>query len=128
MADRPAGNPESTRSVVHAPNGMVATSQPLAANAGLSILQKGGNAFDAAIATAAVLTVVEPMQTGLGGDMFALLYNQENKKVEAINGSGRAPFKASREYYLAKGYRSEERRVGKECRARWWRSQGKEKR
>jgi len=104
MADRPAGNPESTRSVVHAPNGMVATSQPLAANAGLSIVQKGGNAFDAAIATAAVLTVVEPMQTGLGGDMFALLYNQQNKKVEAINGSGRAPFKANREYYLAKGY------------------------
>ncbi|MFK2825506.1 gamma-glutamyltransferase [Bacillus sp. B190/17] len=104
MADRPAGNPLLTRSVVHAPNGMVASSQPLASMAGLQILQQGGNAFDAAIAAAAVLAVVEPMQTGLGGDMFALLYNQKNKKVEALNGSGRAPFKSSREYYLSRGY------------------------
>ncbi|GHH99419.1 gamma-glutamyltransferase [Neobacillus kokaensis] len=104
MADRPAGNPAQSRSAVHAPNGMVASSQPLASMAGIRILQKGGNAFDAAIAAAAVLAVVEPMQTGLGGDMFALIYNQKNKKVEAINGSGRAPFKANREYYLSKGY------------------------
>lgn len=105
MADRPAGNPALSRSVVHAPNGMVASSQPLASNAGVSILQRGGNAYDAAIAVAAVLTVVEPMQTGLGGDMFALLYNQNHKKVEALNGSGRAPFKASRDYYLSQGYK-----------------------
>ncbi|MBU8878599.1 gamma-glutamyltransferase [Bacillus sp. FJAT-29790] len=104
MADRPAGNPALSRSVVHAPNGMVASSQPLASMAGLQILQRGGNSFDAAIAAAAVLAVVEPMQTGLGGDMFALVYNQKNKKVEALNGSGRAPFKANREYYLSQGY------------------------
>jgi gamma-glutamyltranspeptidase / glutathione hydrolase len=106
MADRPAGNPQATRSVVHAPNGMVATSQPLAATAGLRILLQGGNAFDAAVATAAVLAVVEPMQTGLGGDMFALVYNQKKGKVEALNGSGRAPFKATRDYYLSKGFTS----------------------
>ncbi|KAB7706521.1 gamma-glutamyltransferase [Bacillus aerolatus] len=104
MADRPAGNPTLTRSVVHAPNGMAASSQPLASMTGLQILQQGGNAFDAAIAAAAVLTVVEPMQTGLGGDMFALIYNQKNKRVEALNGSGRAPFKSSRDYYLSQGY------------------------
>ena len=104
--DRPTDNPHSTRSVMHAPNGMVATSQPLAATAGLRILLQGGNAFDAAVATAAALVVVEPMQTGLGGDMFALVYNQKNKKVEALNGSGRAPYKATREFYLSKGYTS----------------------
>lgn len=104
MADRPAGNPRATRSVVHAPNGMVATSQPLAASAGLRILLQGGNAFDAAVATAAALAVVEPMMTGLGGDMFALVYSQRNKKVEALNGSGRAPKKATREFYLNQGY------------------------
>lgn len=104
MADRPAGNPRATRSVVHAPNGMVATSQPLAATAGLRILLQGGNAFDAAVATAAALVVVEPMQTGLGGDMFALVYSQKHKKVEALNGSGRAPYKATRDYYLSRGF------------------------
>lgn len=104
MADRPYGNPSSTRSVSHSGNGMVATSQPLATLAGIQILQSGGNAFDAAVATAAVLTVVEPMQTGLGGDMFALLYSQKNKKVEGLNGSGRAPSKATYEYYREKGY------------------------
>ncbi|RNB85840.1 gamma-glutamyltransferase [Brevibacillus fluminis] len=106
MADRPARNPRATRSVVHAPNGMVASSQPLASAAGLRILLQGGNAFDAAVATAAALTVVEPMQTGLGGDMFALLYNQKNKKVEALNGSGRAPQKATRDFYRSKGFSS----------------------
>ncbi len=105
MADRPAGNPRSTRSVVHAANGMVAASQPLAASAGLRILLQGGNAFDAAVATAAALAVVEPMMTGLGGDMFALLYNQKTKKVEALNGSGRAPKRATREYFLSQGYK-----------------------
>ncbi|SFE99143.1 gamma-glutamyltransferase [Alteribacillus iranensis] len=104
MADRPAGNPSSTRSVVHAPNGMVASSQPLASAAGLQMLRQGGNAFDAAVATAAVLAVVEPMQTGIGGDMFALIYNQKNKKVEALNGSGRSPRKATREEYVSRGY------------------------
>ena len=64
----------SRRNVVYAKNGMVATGQPMAAQAGLEIMQKGGNAIDAAIATAATLTVVEPTSNGIGGDSFALVW------------------------------------------------------
>src|SRR5512147_2174741 len=81
----------SRRSVVMANNGMVATSQPLAAQAGLRILLAGGNAVDAAVATAAVLNVVEPMSTGVGGDLFALTYLAPTDELTALNGSGRAP-------------------------------------
>jgi gamma-glutamyltranspeptidase/glutathione hydrolase len=84
----------SRRSNVLATRGMVATSQPLAAQAGLRMLQAGGNAADAAIATAATLAVVEPMSTGIGGDAFALFYDasaQGAGRISALNGSGRAP-------------------------------------
>ncbi len=81
----------SRRSPVYARNGMVASSQPLATMAGIRILQTGGNAADAAVATAAALNVTEPTSTGLGGDMFALFYNAKTKQVTALNGSGRAP-------------------------------------
>lgn len=84
----------SRRSVVRGRRGMVATSQPLAAQAGLGILQAGGNAFDAAVATAAMLNVVEPTGTGVGGDCFALLYLSSTGTVRALNGSGRAPLAA----------------------------------
>ncbi len=70
---------------------MVAASQPLAVAAGLEILAKGGNAADAAVATAAALNVTEPMSTGLGGDCFALFYDGASRQVTALNGSGRAP-------------------------------------
>jgi len=82
---------DSYRSPVLARRGMVASSQPLASQAGLSILVQGGNAADAAVATAAALNVTEPTSTGLGGDMFALFYDARARQVTALNGSGRAP-------------------------------------
>jgi gamma-glutamyltranspeptidase/glutathione hydrolase len=89
--DRPAGNPRATRSVVMARNGAIATSQPLATAAGLRVLQSGGNAIDAAITAAAVLSVVEPTMNGIGGDLFAIVYSAKTKKVHGLNASGRAP-------------------------------------
>ena len=81
----------SRRSPVYARHGVVASSQPLASEAGLEILRQGGNAADAAVATAATLALTEPTSTGLGGDMFALHYDAATAKVTALNGSGRAP-------------------------------------
>ena len=97
---------DSRRSTVLATNGMVATSQPLGAITGLRILMEGGNAVDAAIATAAALNVVEPMSTGVGGDMFALVWDNKGKSVRALNGSGRAPGAASIDELLKKGHRA----------------------
>ena len=85
---------DSRRSTVHAAGGMVATSQPLAAQAGLSILRDGGNAFDAAVATAAALNVVEPTSTGLGGDVFAL-YRTGDGEVGGMRSCGGAPADAT---------------------------------
>ncbi len=83
-------NPYSSRRMTtYAKNGMVATSQPLAAEAGLSILRKGGNAIDAAIATAVCLTVVEPTSNGIGGDAFALIWTKG--QLFGLNASGPAP-------------------------------------
>ena len=94
----------SRRSTIHATHGMVATSQPLAAMAGLRVLMDGGNAVDAAVATAATLNVVEPMSTGVGGDVFALIWKAADRKVTALNGSGRAPKAASIDDLHAKGH------------------------
>lgn len=104
MPDDPAAPFPSRRSVVYARNGIVATSQPLAAQAGLRILQDGGSAADAAVATAAMLNVVEPMSTGIGGDCFALFWDAQEKRVTALNGSGRAPAAASLEELRSKGF------------------------
>ncbi|MEX0891957.1 MAG: gamma-glutamyltransferase [Gemmatimonadota bacterium] len=78
------------RSAVYAPNGAIATSQTLASAAGLEVLQNGGNAFDAAVAAAAVLNVVEPHMTGIGGDMFALVWSAEDQRLYGLNASGRS--------------------------------------
>ncbi len=102
--DRPTDSTRSTRSMVMARNGMVATSQPLAAQAGLAVLREGGNAIDAAVATAAVLNVVEPMSTGIGGDMFAIAWIANEKKLVGLNGSGRSSRHATVKHYREKSY------------------------
>ncbi len=101
--DRPAGNPHGTRSPVLARNGVIATSQPLASAAGLQVMQEGGNAIDAAVTAAAVLAVVEPTMTGIGGDVFAILYDAKTKQLRALNSSGRAGSKADADMLVANG-------------------------
>ena len=91
----------SRRNVVYANKGMVATSQPLAAQAGLQVLQAGGNAIDAAIATAAALTVVEPSANGIGGDAFALVWH--GGKLHGLNASGPAPRSMTLDKLTAQG-------------------------
>ncbi len=93
---------ESKRNTVFAKKGMVATSQPLAAQAGVEILRKGGNAVDAAIATAAALTVVEPTSNGIGGDAFALVWMKD--ELHGLNSSGPAPKSISAEAVKKLGF------------------------
>jgi gamma-glutamyltranspeptidase/glutathione hydrolase len=100
--DRPSSNPNGTRSPILATNGMVATSQPLASTAALRVLQDGGSAVDGAIAAAAVLNVVEPMSTGIGGDMFALVFMQQDRKPVGLNGGGWAGAKATTEFFRSR--------------------------
>jgi gamma-glutamyltranspeptidase/glutathione hydrolase len=92
----------SRRQPVYAANGVVATSQPLAAQAGLAVLQRGGNAVDAAVATAVTLTVVEPASCGMGGDAFALVW--DGSKLHGLNGSGRAPGSLTAETVIRQGH------------------------
>lgn len=96
---------QSRRPNLYASHGMVAASQPLAAQAGLEILKAGGSAADAAVTAAAMLNVVEPMMTGVGGDCFALYWDAKTKQVSALNGSGRAAGAASPDALRAAGYR-----------------------
>ncbi len=103
--DRTSGWLAQSRSEVLARNGMVATSQPLAAQAGLQILKAGGNAFDAAVAGAAVLNLVEPASAGVGGDVFVIAWVAKEKKLIALNASGRAPAGATPDHLAARGFK-----------------------
>lgn len=99
------------RSPAHAPEGMAATSQPLATQAAIDTLKKGGNAMDAAIAACAVQCVVEPGSTGIGGDCFCLYAPNGEENVIAFNGSGRAPKAANVQWYADQGITSIERQT-----------------
>lgn len=102
--DRVTGHDFATRSEVIARNGMAATSQPLATQVALDILKKGGNAIDAAIAANAVLGLVEPTGSGIGGDIFAIIWSADKKKLYGLNGSGRSPRSLRLEYFKENGY------------------------
>lgn len=91
------------RSTVYAPNGVIAASQPLATSAGLAVLQRGGNAIDAAVTAAAVLTVVEPNMTGMGGDLFAMVWSARDRTLHGLNASGRSGALMTREALVARG-------------------------
>ncbi len=91
------------RSTVYAPHGVIATSQPLASAAGLAVLQRGGNAIDAAVTAAAVLNVVEPHMCGIGGDMFAMLWSAREGRLVGLNGTGRSGALMTREELLRRG-------------------------
>jgi gamma-glutamyltranspeptidase/glutathione hydrolase len=97
----------SRRSPILSRYGMVSASQPLAAAAGVKILSQGGNAADAAVATAAALNVTEPGSTGLGGDAFVLYFDAKTRRISALNGSGRAPAALSLERLQREGMGSE---------------------
>ncbi len=101
--ERPAPNPHQSRSVVIAQHGIVATSQPLAAQVGLDILKAGGNAVDAAIATNAMLGLVEPMSCGIGGDLFVIYWDSKTRKLYGLNASGRSPYALSCQVFKEKG-------------------------
>ncbi len=109
-AELPGQEPRPTtlagRSTVYAPNGAVATSHPLATSAALSVLQAGGTAADAAVAAAAVLNVVEPHMTGIGGDMFALLWSAEEERLVGLESVGAAGSLMTPEALAARGHES----------------------
>src|SRR3954462_9144765 len=110
--DRSEGWLPQTRSEVMARNGMVTTVQPLASQAGLQILQQGGNAIDAAVAAAAALNVVYPANTGIGGDLFALIYVAKENKVYQLNASGIAPTGLTLDHMRSLGYAYDPKNFG----------------
>ncbi|MGD1841829.1 MAG: gamma-glutamyltransferase [Thermonemataceae bacterium] len=100
--DRITGKPFATRSEVIATHGMAATSHPLATQVAIDILQKGGSAVDAAIAANAMLGLVEPTGNGIGGDIFAIVWDAKTKKLHGLNGSGRSPEALTLAYFKEK--------------------------
>src|ERR1051326_3138627 len=103
FAERPTPQPgQAGRSVVIAPHGMVCCAHPLAAQIGLDVLRQGGNAVDAAIAANAALGLMEPMSCGIGGDLYAIVWDAKTKKLYGLNASGRSPYAATRDYFAKK--------------------------
>lgn len=103
--DRITGRNFATRSEVIAQNGMAATSHPLATQVALDILKKGGSAIDAAIAANATLGLMEPTGSGIGGDIFAIVWDAKEKRLHGLNGSGRSPQGLTLNYFKEKGYK-----------------------
>jgi gamma-glutamyltranspeptidase / glutathione hydrolase len=103
--DRIASKPFATRSEVYAPHAMAATSHPLATQIALDVMKQGGSAVDAAIAANAALGLMEPTGNGIGGDLFAMVWDPKTKKLHGYNGSGRSPGKLSLQWFQAKGYK-----------------------
>jgi gamma-glutamyltranspeptidase/glutathione hydrolase len=101
--DRPVGPPHQSRSVTLARHGMVASSHPWATQVGLDVLRQGGNAVDAAIAVNAMLGLVEPMSCGIGGDLFAIVWDAKTQKIYGLNASGRSPATISRDELRKRG-------------------------
>ena len=97
--DRITGKSFTTRSEIIAKNGIIATSHPLATQIGLDILKKGGNAIDAAIAANAALGLMEPTGSGIGGDLFAIIWDGKTKTIHGLNSSGRSPKSLTLEYF-----------------------------
>src|SRR3954454_4701716 len=104
--DRLTGKSFDTRSEVIAQHGMACTSHPLATEAAIDILKRGGNAIDAAIAANAVLGVVEPEMNGIGGDLFAIVYDAKTKKLYGLNASGRSPYALTLDEFKKRGLTS----------------------
>ena len=104
--DRITGEPFASRSEVIATQGMAATSQPLATQVALNILKAGGNAVDAAIAANAVLGLVEPVGNGIGGDLFALVWDAKSQRLHGLNASGRSPQSLSLNWFSDNGHSS----------------------
>jgi len=102
--DRMTGKTFATRSEVIAKHGMAATSQPLATQVALDILKAGGNAIDAAIAANATLGLMEPTGNGIGGDIFAIIWDAKTQKLYGLNGSGRSPKSLTLDYFIENGY------------------------
>lgn len=100
---RPARSPHGSRSEVIAPHGMVAASHPLAAQVGIDILKAGGNAFDAAVAVNATLGLVEPHMNGVGGDLFAIVWDAKTERLYGLNATGRAPYEINRRVLTRQG-------------------------
>lgn len=105
-ADRVTGETFALRSPVLATQAMAATSQPLATQVALDVMKKGGNAIDAAIAANAMLGLVEPTGNGIGGDIFAIVWDAKNKELVGLNGSGRSAKSLSRQWFADNGYKS----------------------